>query len=241
MKPRPSLIRGRGFRIFIRMKNRILIAFVICISVFEMHGQNLVLNGDFEDSIRCTNDTSFVMPRFWYSPTNGTPDYYYTNKQFHADCSTSGSTYGIWIGGDTINSFGSQTPHSRNAYAGFVISYGQEYMAVPLADSLRAGKKYCVEAYVSLAENSYAAMDLIGFCFTHDSVLRYDTSGVVNYFLDSAHGATADVENPPGTFITDSTGWVLISDTMIAQGGERYLTIGNFDSLGTQYLWLDSN
>jgi hypothetical protein len=55
------------------------------------------------------------------------------------------------------------------------------------------------------------------------------------------------VQNNVSNPITDTLNWVLISDTIIAQGGEQYITIGNFmqDSLSdTLFLynqgWHDS-
>jgi hypothetical protein len=221
------------------MKNNVLATFILFFVYFGMQGQNLVLNGGFEDTIRCPNDTGFLEPRYWYSPINGSPDYVYVDGYSHFNCNQPVNSPSIFTESDTLYApFGHQTPHSGLAFVGFVIAQGLEYIAVPLSDSLIAGKKYCLEAYVSLAENSGAAMDLIGFCFTHDSLLRY-SSNPTN-FLDSAHGAIPNVENPAGNFIFDTTGWVLIADTFIAHGGERYLTIGNFDSLQTQYSWIDS-
>jgi hypothetical protein len=47
------------------------------------------------------------------------------------------------------------------------------------------------------------------------------------------------IQNPSSVPLTDKSNWMLISDTLHAQGGEQYITIGNFlkDSLSdTLYL-----
>jgi hypothetical protein len=49
------------------------------------------------------------------------------------------------------------------------------------------------------------------------------------------------VENPQGNILTDSLNWTKISGIFTAQGGENYLTIGNFkDSTNTTIIDADS-
>jgi len=127
-------------------------------------------------------------------------------------------------------------PHSGLAYAGFVNV--SENMAIQLSDTLKANKKYAVSCYVSLANNSDAAYDLIQFAFTNHRVAVYDTTTwQLTYICDSM---VANAENQPGNIITDTTNWVLVQDTFIADGGEYYMTVGNFDTAHTQYQIVDT-
>jgi hypothetical protein len=47
--------------------------------------------------------------------------------------------------------------------------------------------------------------------------------------------------NTVGNFITDTTNWILIADTVVANGGEEYLTIGALDTTNIQYVLIDPN
>jgi gliding motility-associated-like protein len=84
---------------------------------------------------------------------------------------------------------------------------------------LVAGKKYCVQFYVSLADTCGYATDLIGAYFSNDSLL---SNTLYNF------NVTPQVQNQQGNVITDKQNWILISGSFIAQGGERFITIGNF-------------
>ena len=63
------------------------------------------------------------------------------------------------------------------------------------------------------------ATDAVGACFSLDTV-KNDTG----CFLP----LSPQIENTQGNFLVDKSGWIKISGSYIAQGGERFLTIGNF-------------
>jgi hypothetical protein len=44
-----------------------------------------------------------------------------------------------------------------------------------------------------------------------------------------------DVTNQPGRFLNDTLNWMLVSDTFIAEGGERYFVVSNIDTANTQF------
>ena len=109
-------------------------------------------------------------------------------------------------------------------YAGFVNSYFmnyQEYLEIKLTDSFLTGKKYSVSFYVSFANISKKSCDGFGVYFSVDSVTYYDP---FYGFLP----LQPQVQNPSGNIINDTANWILISDTIVAQGGEKFMTIGNF-------------
>lgn len=64
-----------------------------------------------------------------------------------------------------------------------------------------------------------------------DSVTNYNSLSCWTY-LGTLH---VDAGNQAGNIITDTMSWVLVQDTFIAEGGERYMIIGNIDTAGTQY------
>lgn len=79
------------------------------------------------------------------------------------------------------------------------------------------GSAYELSYYLSLADICIRAIDEIGAYFSANALTPGLVPNVVPQF-----------ETPTGYFITEKDGWVRISDTLIATGNERFLTIGNF-------------
>src|SRR5205814_1531621 len=122
---------------------------------------------------------------------------------------------------------GYQFPKTGNAYCGFsvrdsniFIPNEREYIEGVLSDSLIAGHSYCLEFYVSSADKCKYATDRIGAYFSNDSISNYTTHQNLPVI--------PQVENAVGNVISDTLNWVLISGNFTAQGGEKYITIGNF-------------
>lgn len=185
---------------------------------FSLWGQqNLVPNPSFEQYTACPNNPGqIVYSAPWFQPTGGTPDYY-------NNC----TTYPLGV---PNNFAGYQSAHSGNAYAGFaafILAYDttfpfpnyREYVEVKLDSQLQAGEKYFVSFYLSLSDSVNYATDDIGACFSLDTV-KNDTG----CFLP----LSPQIENIQGNYIINKSGWIKISGSFIAQGGERFLTIGNF-------------
>lgn len=185
--------------------------------------QNLVPNPSFEDSSFCTSGITYKAEH-WFSPTSGTPDIF-RNTGSSGVC-VEGCDW-IGVSGSYNGAAGYQLPRTGRSYmgVGIVLNYGndtREYLSVQLADTLRAGGKYCVSFYTILSDLSGYATDGIGACLT------------VSPFNDCAGyvllNCTSEVRNPSGNILSDTVEWVLVSDTFVASGGERYITIGNFHS-----------
>lgn len=153
------------------------------------------------------NQIKYAIP--WFNPTLLSPDY-------HNACDITGvvSVPSNWIGNQNAN--------TGIAYAGIGVagySGGREYIEVPLTSSLQAGKIYCGEFYVSLADSVNYATDDIGMYFSNGNI-----SGNTIYNLSY----TPQIFNTDSNFLTDKINWTLVSGLFIANGGENYLTIGNF-------------
>ena len=200
--------------------------------------QNLIQNGSFE---KTTNPNCLVNPYNYldYWQPIGSPDY------FNALCTNGG--YKV-----PANGFGISYPLNGNAYCGIAIYYrtseAKEYIQQYLSSPLVSSKIYYVSFYVSLSDRVTYSVKNIGAYF---SVTQPTVVGNT-YF-----SATPQVENQTG-YLTDTIGWTKIEGYFTAQGGEQYITIGNFHSIintdtlytstidpfpsdpGTAYYYIDS-
>jgi len=200
------------------MKRLLLFINLLCFG-FVSKGQNLVLNPSFEDTITCPIGTWAMQCRYWYSASVGSPDYF--SEQPDIFCSTSYVPQ---------NQVGFQYARTGIAYVGlgpFVsttfpsFANRREYIGGGLSDTLKHGHEYCVSFYVSVAEEFKYVVDGIGLYLSVDSA--------VDYTINTNLSFVPQISNPSGNIIYDTLNWVQISGTYIANGGEKYLTIGNFN------------
>ena len=204
------------------MKNYSLYIVLICCCFFgEVKSQvNLVPNPSFEVFSYCDSvylGLSDAPP--WYNPTGGSPDYF-------NQCSTPGYL------SVPSNFAGFQYAKTGVAYAGICV-YGsdpgypsvREYLQVELSDTLIATNHYCVSFYVSntrIASTPYSvAITKMGLLFSNNAIIS-STQSILPY--------TPQITSPANIFLSDSLGWTEISGTFIASGGEKYITIGNFNN-----------
>jgi OOP family OmpA-OmpF porin len=131
------------------------------------------------------------------------------------------------------NYMGTQGPKTGGNYAGFTAYYSDdagifisepgyrqysEYIQFAFSEPLTAGRSYSITFNVSLAEKSAYAVSGLG---AYISTTKMDVKN--NAFLPiTPHIACTEV--------VTNTEWTTISSTYVAAGGERYLTIGCFDS-----------
>jgi hypothetical protein len=197
------------------MKKFIIILCLYCAS--KANAQNLVLNPSFEDTITCTG-TYAMQCKYWYWATYGSPDYF--SEQPDIFCGTS------YVPQSGV---GYQYARTGIAYVGLATLMQplnpnyinrREYVGGELSDTLKQGHEYCVSFYVSVAEELKYVTDGIGLYLSVDSA--------VDYTINTNLSFVPQIENPAGNIIYDTLNWVQISGTYIANGGEKYLTIGNF-------------
>jgi hypothetical protein len=173
--------------------------------------QNLIINSSFENyNLLYCNGAGFDLTN-WYSI--GSPDY------FNSFCTASSG------GSIPKNDFGYSYSKSGNAYAGILGYYKpyetKEYIQQHIGNPLIGGKSYYVSFYLSGSDRFTMSIKNIG---AYISVIQ-PTTVVSNTYIP----ATPQVENQTG-FLTDTTGWTKIEGYFKAQGGEQYITIGNFNS-----------
>jgi hypothetical protein len=180
--------------------------------------QNLVLNSSFEDTISCPTTLGQIsLSQNWFNPNDNTPDF------FH-ECNTSS-----WPNLPDIpgNFWGYQLAHFGMAFGGGGANYsanGREYLTGELIDTLIKDIVYKVSFYFSLADSVKFTTDRIG-AYLHDTIIYQNNLFYLPF--------QPQIENPQGNFIADKTSWNLVEGLYMAQGGEKYITIGNFypDSL----------
>lgn len=196
------------------MKKFLFLFFYFVVTIF-LKAQNLVPNPSFEQYSSCpTSDGQIELAFPWFNPTQGTPDYYnicYAN--------------GAWDMGVPANWIGYQNAKTGIGYAGIAVypvqnppSY-REYIAVKLMDSLIAGTKYYISFSISLADSVIYATDDIGAYLSSDSIFSNSDINLLNI---------PQIENLTGNIITDKQNWKQVSGNFVAQGGEKFITIGNF-------------
>lgn len=190
--------------------------------------QNLLLNGDFEDYTSCPTSESgpFQNPYEitkcigWTAPTYGTSDYLNI-------CSTSP------VVGIPSLSLGYQLPYTGNGYLGaFFVGFGGsgtdgyngtmwwEYVQGQFVRPLEANKIYQIKFYISLADVDLAVNEF-GAYISVNAISSLNTANLT---------VTPQLTFITPTYFKDTANWVAVEGLYMAQGGEKYLTIGNFNS-----------
>lgn len=178
-------------------------------------GENLVPNGSFESVGKKPKRLgSIESATGWISPTGVRSDLFVDTKLEEI--------------GVPDNIYGRETAHEGENYAGLVgYSYGDKmersYMLTKLDSPLKKGMTYCVKMYVSLAEASKYASNNVG---VHFSKKALGTDSKVSMILEpSVVHRQNEYETMSARF-----SWTEICGVFVAEGGEKYIAIGNFDS-----------
>ena len=205
---------------------RIGLAVLLCLTFGMVDAQvyNYVPNPQFELMDSCPNELGRLdYLKQWFNTTYNTPD------AFNACSNFSGAFYSCGV---PLNYLGHQSPRSGNGYVGIgsVVGNGRDYISVRLKQDLIADSIYCVTAWVSRAPIGGLAIGCIGFYFSPLKITVPDEYAEVVE-------VSPQVLNPTSNYLVDTIEWMQITGSFTAQGGERYLTIGNFfDDTVTQYL-----
>lgn len=213
---------------------RTIISFLLLLPTAPVLSQvtdNMVYNPSFEEHRECPKriEALGVMQEVdaWWQPTSGSSDYY--NSCGKRECSV------------PLNKLGYQVARSGEAYCGIYCSRDQyrEYLQTRLKKPLEAGKRYKVSFWVSLSEKSPHAATTLGALFTKECI-EDSTLGIVmkreTLDLDGQGSQSIavyyepQVVNPREHPLTDTKEWMEVSGEFTAEGGEEFLTLGNFFS-----------
>jgi gliding motility-associated-like protein len=197
--------------------------------IFTSQSQNLIFNGDFELYDTCPHTLSFPNERelehclgWTYPHFHGTSDYFHVcNNADWPDFHPAGVP---------SNFIAYQYPRSGSAYTGLYawspdpseqLDY-REYIQTTLSTPLKTGQYYQFSMYVSYYGYNYALKNL-GAVFSENDFYRPQGVGRID--------AKPQIEHT-GDYLTDSIGWMRVEGVFMADGTEKYLTIGYFtDSL----------
>lgn len=211
------------------MKKIVCISFIVFCSFIKSNAQvNLIPNAGFENVTQCSANFGYIyFAGPWFQPNNANGN---TTNSSSSDLFDTCANHIFYppATGIPSNYVGYQYAKTGERYAGFAVYTDtmnwQEYLEVPLMDTLKAGKKYCVEFYLSLSDSSVYAVSNVGVYFSSDSLL---SSG---YYYPPITNVIPQFENPISNMLNDTLNWMLVSGNFIASGGERFMTIGNFHS-----------
>jgi len=182
--------------------------------------QNLVPNPSFEDTVNCDMPVqcNLLRAEHWYNPNTATPDLY--------DCDLDrvcGSpmdlpvSQGFMLSEDGLRHTGAYFwygPGSSNA---------RDYQMTKLLEPMQAGAAYEVSAWYARRRSFQRAVDHIGVWFGHDSLAQSTNSWLVV-------SPQVRLRDPGSEFLAEEENWTQLTDTLVANGGEEWMVIGNFDA-----------
>lgn len=204
----------------------ILLIFSITSKASLYSQTNLIFNGDFELYDTCPYTTSapgnYQIEHClgWKSPSYATSDYFNV---------CAGVPSGI---APPNTGMGYQFPYSGNAYCGILNEYyiqtpvpymgfWFEYLQGNLIDALKTGYEYEFSCRIVAGDDllEYGFWKF-GMAFTSDAISRTDPKPFTNIL--------PQVMNEPSNYLIDSINWTEITGKFVAQGGEKFITIGFF-------------
>ncbi len=181
--------------------------------------QNLVENPSFESFLECPDRLgNFGQDlKYWSVPTLGSTDY------FNA-CSLSM--------GVPNNFMGKQMAKFGEGYLGFYMYAPEdyrEYIQGELRHPLQKDLTYTLSFYINLAENSdYAVRDFDILLSSRPLEINIK-KGLSKWQLSKIEGNNFTfIEILGDQFIIDEISWTKVSTTFVANGGEQFITFGNF-------------
>ena len=192
-----------------------IVAVLMSVAVSAQDVENLVPNGSFESVDKKPKRLGKIESATgWVSPTGIRADLFVDTK--------------IEDIAVPYNIYGKEQAKDGTNYAGIVgFSYGDKmarsYLMTKLSAPMKKGTKYCVKVNISLAEASKYASNNIGAIFSKKA---FGTDSKISIIEDVS---LLHWENEITTF-TGRYNWTEICGMYTAQGGEKYITIGNFDS-----------
>jgi outer membrane protein OmpA-like peptidoglycan-associated protein len=185
------------------------------LNTFAQEGENLVPNGSFEATDGKVKKLGGIESATgWTSPTGARADLFAPGKIAEINV--------------PVNIYGKETAKDGSNYAGIVgFSYGNKvprtYLMVKLDAPLKKGMKYCVKFNASLAEASKYASNNVGVNFskkpfaTDEKTIIKDVAHILHQYNDTKK-------------LNQTYNWEQVCGTFEAEGGEKYLTIGNFSA-----------
>ncbi len=117
-----------------------------------------------------------------------------------------------------------QYPHIGNGFSGINLGgpppplEGREYLEIKLLNVLKGNKKYCVAWNSNLSKTSKFGSNKAGVYFSNDTIFQYNNWSRIPVI--------PQVENL--AIVMDTQNWVPFHQIFTAEGGEKFMTVGNF-------------
>lgn len=184
----------------------------LCTLTSLAQGDNLVENGSFEStSGKVKKLGSIDLATGWVSPTGVRADLFVPGAKVPEI-------------GSPDNFYGKETAKEGDNYAGIMVysfndKMPRSYVMAKLSTPLKKGMKYCVSFHVSLSELSKYSSNQIG---ANLGKKPFGTDAKTS-IVDATHVLQADNKVMTGMY-----NWDKICGVFTAEGGEKYITIGNF-------------
>ncbi len=195
---------------------------IILTPLFAIGQQNVVPNPSFEEHTGCPNSNGKIwLATPWDKVGEGGGMSYY-HECGSSCCSIPVNNIGTWGGGGGYAHTGQAYVEMKMWIYNYDIHnfYSEgNFLGTSLIHPLETGKKYDVEFYLSLWDSVWYAGKNIG---VHLSTGQPDGG------IDNLLSLVPQVRYE-GDFLTDKEGWMKVEGSFIAQGGEDFITIGNFD------------
>jgi len=203
------------------MKTIFLITFTLFMYTTNSFSQiNLIRNASFEDTLGCPFNVSgqygeqIYFLEHWF-PAAESPDYFNVCSNSQVSIPQSG--------------FGFQYPNSGSAYIGLFTSLNsnsfpnyKEYLGIALSQNLTVGVKYYFKMHISAAFGGVQGLH------TFSNNLGIKLSSI--YYESQQNPLYSD--NQPTAYvdsiISDTTNWVPLYFSFVADSAYQYLYLGNF-------------
>ncbi len=223
------------------MTLKIYVGLVLTLQGIILQGQNLVVNGSFEQLNKCIDDCSnpsdpSAIAINWFSATLQTPDVF-------SPCNSNGlPSLPCNIYSSPSNWVGFQYALEGSNYAGYFVggisldsikaNDFTDYIANKLKQPLEK-KRYCISYAVNAAVSLYYRqtfnLDLILYAVTNKTGVYFSKTNP----LEPTYGVYPQppqvwLKSDVREYLSDTLGWDRVSNYYIAEGGEQYITIGNF-------------
>lgn len=189
---------------------------IFCVCIPQLQAQNYIPNYSFEDTVP-VKVTPLYLPDQWTAATREGWNY----------LTPFNSNFPNWTA--PSNAFGFQNARTGSSFVGIMIYHldkkirnpRREYMQAQLKQALVKDSSYCFEIHLSHADSSnFASRGQLGVYFSNTAVY-YNTFQNLPY--------APQIIVSPTQYVSDKINWVKYSHSYIAQGGEQYITIGNFN------------
>jgi len=185
---------------------------ITTIKASAQDAENLVPNGSFESTDKDPKKLGSIESAIgWYSPTGARADLFVPSKKVPE----------IDV---PLNIYGKEDAKDGSNYAGIVaFSYGDKlprtYLSAKLSVPMKKGTKYCVQFNLSLAEGSKYSSNQIGMNIGKKAFGTEDKTSIID---------NANILHPSNKIFNAAYNWEQVCETYEAEGGEKFITIGNF-------------